>query len=73
MDTGGSFSGGVIAMLILKRRKIMIKRNIRILWGIALLQGMVFYAPVATLYLGAALCLTGVLLYWHSFPKKRII
>lgn len=28
----------------------MIKRNIQILWGIALLQGMVFYAPVATLY-----------------------
>ena len=54
MDTGGSFSGGVIAMLILKRRKIMIKRNIRILWGIALLQGMVFYAPVATLYRQAA-------------------
>ena len=51
----------------------MIKRNIRILWGIALLQGMMFYAPVATLYLGAALCLIGVLLYWHSFPKKRII
>ena len=32
----------------------MIKRNIRILWGIALLQGMVFYAPVATLYRQAA-------------------
>ena len=32
----------------------MIKRNIYILWGIALLQGMVFYAPVATLYRQAA-------------------
>jgi len=32
----------------------MIKRNILILWGIALLQGMVFYAPVATLYRQAA-------------------
>lgn len=32
----------------------MIKRNIWILWGIALLQGMVFYAPVATLYRQAA-------------------
>ena len=32
----------------------MIKRNIRILWAIALLQGMVFYAPVATLYRQAA-------------------
>lgn len=32
----------------------MIKRNIHILWAIALLQGMVFYAPVATLYRQAA-------------------
>lgn len=32
----------------------MIKRNIYILWCIALLQGMVFYAPVATLYRQAA-------------------
>lgn len=32
----------------------MIKRNIHLLWGIALLQGMVFYAPVATLYRQAA-------------------
>ena len=32
----------------------MIKRNILLLWGIALLQGMVFYAPVATLYRQAA-------------------
>jgi MFS family permease len=32
----------------------MMKRNIWILWGIALLQGMVFYAPVATLYRQAA-------------------
>lgn len=32
----------------------MIKRNIPILWAIALLQGMVFYAPVATLYRQAA-------------------
>ena len=32
----------------------MIKRNIILLWGIALLQGMVFYAPVATLYRQAA-------------------
>lgn len=32
----------------------MIKRNVYILWGIALLQGMVFYAPVATLYRQAA-------------------
>ena len=32
----------------------MIKRNIYLLWGIALLQGMVFYAPVATLYRQAA-------------------
>jgi len=32
----------------------VIKRNIRLLWGIALLQGMVFYAPVATLYRQAA-------------------
>lgn len=30
------------------------KRNIPILYGIALLQGMVFYAPVATLYRQAA-------------------
>lgn len=32
----------------------MIKRNIILLWGIALFQGMVFYAPVATLYRQAA-------------------
>lgn len=32
----------------------MKKRNIYILYGIALLQGMVFYAPVATLYRQAA-------------------
>ena len=32
----------------------MFKRNIILLWGIALLQGMVFYAPVATLYRQAA-------------------
>jgi len=32
----------------------MIKRNIILLWGIALLQGLVFYAPVATLYRQAA-------------------
>ena len=32
----------------------MIKRNLYLLWGIALLQGMVFYAPVATLYRQAA-------------------
>ena len=32
----------------------MIKRNIILLWGISLLQGMVFYAPVATLYRQAA-------------------
>lgn len=32
----------------------MNKRNIYLLWGIALLQGMVFYAPVATLYRQAA-------------------
>ena len=32
----------------------MYKRNIILLWGIALLQGMVFYAPVATLYRQAA-------------------
>ena len=32
----------------------MIKRNVYLLWGIALLQGMVFYAPVATLYRQAA-------------------
>ena len=32
----------------------MYKRNIYLLWGIALLQGMVFYAPVATLYRQAA-------------------
>lgn len=32
----------------------MIKRNIVLLCGIALLQGMVFYAPVATLYRQAA-------------------
>lgn len=32
----------------------MKKRNIPILYGIALLQGMVFYAPVATLYRQAA-------------------
>lgn len=32
----------------------MIKRNIYLLWGIALLQGMVFYGPVATLYRQAA-------------------
>jgi len=32
----------------------MNKRNIILLWGIALLQGMVFYAPVATLYRQAA-------------------
>ena len=32
----------------------MIKRNIILLWGIALLQGMVFYTPVATLYRQAA-------------------
>ena len=32
----------------------MYKRNIIFLWGIALLQGMVFYAPVATLYRQAA-------------------
>ena len=41
-------------MLILKKDGIMIKRNIYLLWGIALLQGMVFYAPVATLYRQAA-------------------
>lgn len=35
-------------------RCFMIKRNIYLLWGIALLQGMVFYAPVATLYRQAA-------------------
>lgn len=27
-----------------------IRRNIRIMYAIALLQGMVFYAPIATLY-----------------------
>lgn len=32
----------------------MNKRNIRILYAIALLQGMVFYAPIATLYRQAA-------------------
>ncbi len=32
----------------------MNKRNVFLLWGIALLQGMVFYAPVATLYRQAA-------------------
>ena len=32
----------------------MYKRNVILLWGIALLQGMVFYAPVATLYRQAA-------------------
>ena len=32
----------------------MYKRNIYLLWGISLLQGMVFYAPVATLYRQAA-------------------
>ena len=32
----------------------MNKRNIYILYAIALLQGMVFYAPVATLYRQAA-------------------
>ena len=32
----------------------MFKRNVLRLWGIALLQGMVFYAPVATLYRQAA-------------------
>lgn len=32
----------------------MIKRNIMLLCGLALLQGMVFYAPVATLYRQAA-------------------
>lgn len=32
----------------------MIKRNIYLLWAIGLLQGMVFYAPVATLYRQAA-------------------
>ena len=32
----------------------MNKRNIYLLWGICLLQGMVFYAPVATLYRQAA-------------------
>lgn len=32
----------------------MNKRNMYLLWGIALLQGMVFYAPVATLYRQAA-------------------
>ena len=32
----------------------MYKRNIYLLWGIALLQGMVFYGPVATLYRQAA-------------------
>lgn len=32
----------------------MNKRNIYLLWSIALLQGMVFYAPVATLYRQAA-------------------
>ena len=32
----------------------MNKRNILLLWGIALLQGMVFYAPVSTLYRQAA-------------------
>ena len=32
----------------------MLKRNIYLLWGISLLQGMVFYAPVATLYRQAA-------------------
>ena len=32
----------------------MIKRNIYLLWGISLLQGMVFYGPVATLYRQAA-------------------
>ena len=41
-------------MLFLKRKVFMIKRNIYLLWGIALLQGMVFYAPVATLYRQAA-------------------
>ena len=32
----------------------MFKRNIYLLWGISMLQGMVFYAPVATLYRQAA-------------------
>ena len=32
----------------------MIKRNLILLWSISLLQGMVFYAPVATLYRQAA-------------------
>ena len=36
------------------RKVSMYKRNIVLLWGIALLQGMVFYAPVATLYRQAA-------------------
>ena len=29
----------------------MEKRNIRLLYAMSLLQGLVFYAPVATLYL----------------------
>jgi len=42
-------------MLIeLKRMKEMIKRNIYVLYAIGFLQGMVFYAPVATLYRQAA-------------------
>ena len=30
------------------------KRNIRLMYAIALLQGMVFYGPIATLYRQAA-------------------
>lgn len=41
-------------MDFLKRKVQMKKRNIYILYAIALLQGLVFYAPVATLYRQAA-------------------
>lgn len=41
-------------MHIFKRKETMNKRNLYILYAMALLHGMVFYAPVATLYRQAA-------------------
>ncbi len=35
---------------VLKKGKFYMKRNVYIMYAISLLQGMVFYAPVATLY-----------------------
>lgn len=43
-----------VCFQINERMLFMLKRNIYLLYGIAMLQGLVFYSPVATLYRQAA-------------------